>query len=123
MFELFHAIADSGSAKVRQYVTDHDLAPRLLVLAGCGGVFAAAFFGWLPLYLPELFPTRIRATGEGLTFNAGRVMSAVGVLGMGQMVSLLGGYRQAGVAMSCIWLVGLALIGFAPETRGCELPE
>ena len=37
------------------------------------GVFTAAFYGWLPLYLPELFPTRVRATGQGLSFNFGRI--------------------------------------------------
>src|SRR5438876_194218 len=33
------------------------------------GAFTAAFYGWLPLYLPELFPTRSRATGQGLSYN------------------------------------------------------
>lgn len=44
---------------------------ELFVLLALSGVFTTAFFGWLPLYLPELFPTRIRATGEGISFNFG----------------------------------------------------
>ena len=40
------------------------------------GFVATVFFGWLPLYLPELFPTRVRATGTGVTFNFGRVAPA-----------------------------------------------
>jgi MFS family permease len=105
------------------YLTCDAFDLKLLILAGIGGIFAAAFFGWLPLYLPELFPTRIRATGEGLTFNAGRIISAVGAMVTGTLVEALGGYRGAGSLMACIWLVGLVLIWFAPETKGSELPE
>ena len=36
-----------------------------------------SFYGWLPLYLPELFPTRIRATAQGFAFNFGRVLAAM----------------------------------------------
>jgi MFS family permease len=97
--------------------------PRLLFSSAIAGVFVTAFFGWLPLYLPELFPTRLRATGEGLCFNIGRVVSAGGVLVTGQLVSLLGGYAQASATMGLIFLVGLVLIWFAPETKGCDLPE
>jgi len=98
--------------------------PQLLFSAAIAGVFVTAFFGWLPLYLPELFPTRLRATGEGLCFNIGRVVSAGGVLVTGQMVSFFGGdYAKASAAMGLIFLLGLILIWFAPETKGCDLPE
>jgi len=40
------------------------------------GFFGTVYFGWLPLYLPELFPTRVRATGSGVTFNFGRILVA-----------------------------------------------
>ena len=36
------------------------------------GLVGVIYFGWLPLYLPELFPTRVRATGTGISFNSGR---------------------------------------------------
>src|SRR5262249_30221775 len=47
--------------------------PFLLTAFLMGG-FSAAFYGWLPLYLPELFPTRVRATGQGFGFNFGRII-------------------------------------------------
>ena len=60
----------------------------------------AAFYGWLPLYLPELFPTRVRATGQGLSFNFGRILAAVGALYMGQLISIFGGdYGPAGAGL------------------------
>lgn len=106
------------------YMGCNQYGPRLLLSAAIAGVFATAFFGWLPLYLPELFPTRIRATGEGLCFNIGRILSAGGVLVTGQLVALFGGdYAKASSAMGVIYLLGLLLIWFAPETKGCDLPE
>lgn len=97
---------------------------QLLFLAALAGVFTTAFFGWLPLYLPELFPTRIRATGEGITFNFGRIIAAVGVFQTGKLVAGFGGsYAKAGATMSLIYVIGLILIWFVPETKGGKLPE
>ena len=106
------------------YLRCKSYGPHLLFSAAVAGVFVTAFFGWLPLYLPELFPTRLRATGEGFCFNVGRVVSAAGVLVTGQLVNLFGGrYNLASAAMGLIFLVGIVLIWFAPETKGCDLPE
>lgn len=87
-----------------------------------GGI-TAAFYGWFPLYLPELFPTRVRATGQGLSFNAGRILAAGGALQMGSLMQHFNGdYAQAGAIITLIYLVGLIVIWFAPETRGQQLP-
>ncbi len=88
------------------------------------GAATAAFYGWLPLYLPELFPTRARATGQGISFNAGRILAAGGALTQGQLVSHYGGsYAQAGAVVTLIYLAGMVLIWFGPETKGKPLPE
>ena len=99
--------------------------PPLLILASVAGVFSTAFFGWLPLYLPELFPTRIRATGEGLTYNFGRILAAAGVfLGTGNLVAAFhGSFAKAGTVMASVYLLGLILIRFMPETKGGTLPD
>jgi len=95
----------------------------LAVITLVGGV-TASFYGWLPLYLPELFPTRVRATGQGLSFNFGRILAAIGVLvGTGQLVALLGGYEKAGAIISLVYVLGLFVIWLAPETKGKPLPE
>jgi hypothetical protein len=94
-----------------------------LVLCFFVGALSASFYGWLPLYLPELFPTRIRATGQGVSYNFGRAVAAVMALGSGQLVSFYGGdYARMGVSITLIYLVGAVLIWFAPETRGMPLP-
>jgi SHS family sialic acid transporter-like MFS transporter len=74
-------------------------APTFLVVG-----ITVMFFGWLPLYLPELLPTRVRATGQGLAFNAGRILAAVGALQMGVMMQALNGsYAQAGAVISLVY--------------------
>ena len=88
------------------------------------GICTASFYGWLPQYLPELFPTRVRATAQGLAFNFGRILAAVGVWQMGSLMHFFGGsYPRAGATISLIYLLGMALILQAPETRGRPLPD
>jgi MFS family permease len=102
----------------------HDYDAAFLILVTLVGASTAAFYGWLPLYLPELFPTRVRATGQGLCYNSGRILAAVGALTQGQLVAAYAGsYAKAGATLTLIYVVGLALIWLAPETKDQPLPE
>jgi MFS family permease len=104
-------------------MNDH-YGPKFLISVFVAGGLSASFYGWLPLYLPELFPTRVRATGQGFSYNFGRILAAVGTLQTGTLIGLLGGsYPQACSIMSLIYVVGMAVIWLAPETRGQPLPE
>jgi hypothetical protein len=100
---------------------------QFLVYVFLAGAITAAFYGWLPLYLPELFRTRVRATGQGFGFNFGRVIAAVGVLQLGNLRELLAphGWAPAHIysLLAGIYVVGMVLIWLAPETRGRPLPE
>lgn len=93
------------------------------MMAFLAGGVSAAFYGWLPLYLPELFPTRVRATAQGVAFNFGRIFAAGGALMGGQLMLIWGDYARMGAAISLIYLVGMVVIWFAPETKGKPLPE
>ena len=102
----------------------NEFGALFLTLTALVGASTAAFYGWLPLYLPELFPTRVRATGQGLSFNFGRILAAVGALSMGQLMAAFdNSYARAGAVISLMYLLGLVLIWFAPETKGKPLPE
>jgi predicted MFS family arabinose efflux permease len=102
----------------------NEYGTEFLVLVTLAGGITAAFYGWLPLYLPELFPTRVRATGQGLCYNSGRILAAAGALTQGQLVSAYGGsYARAGATVTLIYLVGMVMIWLAPETKGKPLPE
>lgn len=92
--------------------------------AGVMGLVTASFYGWLPLYLPELFPTAMRATGQGFGFNFGRIIAAVGNLQMGNLLAAFSNdYGSACAIVAGVYVVGLLLIWIAPETKGKPLPE
>jgi MFS transporter, SHS family, sialic acid transporter len=96
----------------------------LVVTIFLTGMFTAAFYGWFPLYLPELFPTRVRATGQGVSYNSGRVFAAMGAVAAGQLVVFFGdSYARMGQVITAVYLIGLVAIWFAPETRGKPLPD
>ncbi len=67
------------------------LRPSFFPIVFAQGFVATLFFGWLPLYLPELFPTHVRATGSGISYNVGRFATAGGVLAAGVLFTALGG--------------------------------
>jgi MFS family permease len=92
---------------------------RVCILAFVAGAFVPAFFGWLPKYLPELFPTRIRATGQGFAYNIGRVLTGFGVLGAGALAQAFhGNYRFAAMTIATVYLIGFFVILAAPDTGG-----
>jgi MFS family permease len=117
------------------YLFNTTYGPMFLFSAFLVGVFTASFYGWLPLYLPELFRTGVRATAQGFGYNFGRILAAIGVLQTGNLmgyftkdftlggVTIPGGYPAACSTMSLIYFVGMIIIWFAPETRGKPLPE
>jgi len=87
------------------------------------GMAATAFFGFFPLYLPELFPTRVRATGQGVCYNTGRLVAVPFVLLSGKFVETLGGFQQAAAAITLVYAAGLVVALFAQETVGQALPD
>ena len=106
------------------YQFNDGFGPLFLVSIFMFGSISAAFYGFFPLYFPELFPTCIRATAQGFAYNFGRVLAAVGSLQTATLIGLFqGSVTTTGSVMSAIYLIGLVLIWFAPETRGQPLPE
>ena len=88
-----------------------------------GGV-TASFYGFFPLYFPELFPTAVRATGQGFSFNFGRIIAAIGGLQTANLMTFFGNsFPKAGSLLAGIYLVGVFVIWLGPETKGQELPE
>lgn len=96
-----------------------------LVAAGFAGFFILGQFAWMPIYLPELFPTAGRATAISAVFNSARIAGSLVTLATGLLISLLGGISTAAttvgvasyvIALCVIWFVG-------PETKGQPLPR
>jgi MFS family permease len=113
----------------------HEYGAWFLFCSFIAGATTASFYGWLPLYLPELFRTNVRATGQGFSFNFGRILAAIGVLQVGNLLKVFDadvtvgswtiphGHPLACSTISLVYVVGMILIWFAPETRGKPLPE
>ncbi|MGD9725846.1 MAG: MFS transporter [Nitrospiraceae bacterium] len=95
---------------------------QVLLLLPILGFFNNGIFSGFPIYLPELYPTRLRATGAGFCFNAGRVLASASPFVTGSLVSALGSFNKAAATIALIYLVGLAVLPFAPETKGKPLP-
>ncbi|MCL4851700.1 MAG: MFS transporter [Bryobacteraceae bacterium] len=92
------------------------------------GFAQLALFGGYAIYLPELFPTRLRSTGTSFCYNVGRFVAAIGPVALGLLTSRVYAgeaepMRYAGVTMCLVFLIGLAVLPFAPETKGKALPD
>jgi MFS transporter, SHS family, sialic acid transporter len=98
--------------------------PWFYTAAFAFGLVGVIYFGWLPLYLPELFPTHVRATGTGISFNTGRSLAACVTLGTAAFVGWFGGnYAKIGLWTSVIYLAGMVIILFAPRTDASSLKD
>ncbi len=94
------------------------LKPGFLAIVFAQAFVATLFFGWLPLYLPNLFPIHVRATGAGIAYNTGRFATAFGVLAAGALFALLdGSYPRVGAICGLIYFIGALVIVWVPHDQ------
>jgi MFS family permease len=109
------------------------------------GFCQLSLFAGFAIYLPELFPTRLRSTGTSFCYNVGRFIAASGPLTLGQLQARLGAkavaalpttadavakaaaelaaFRNAACYLSVVFLLGLIALFFLPETKDRPMPE
>ena len=95
----------------------------ILWATALSGAFVSGQYTWMAAWLPELFPTRVRATATAFVFNTPRLIAWTGPLISGWLIANFGGFSTAAVAIACVYILGLAAAPFLPETRGKPLPE
>ena len=98
------------------------------------GAWTGAFYGWFPLYLPEIFHTSVRATSQGFTYNFGRVIAAIGTLQTAALMAYFTNphwtphqaevlsFPKAASVLAMVYLIGPIIIWLGPETKGTPLP-
>ena len=118
---LMIAFGGAAVAATMLYVTNQELSGMVYAQT----VFLAIFFGIsqgiLTVYIPELFPVSIRSTATGISFNAGRVITATAVFFVGILVPVLGGYGNSLLFFSVTYLIGFVTVIFGRETKGTIL--
>lgn len=115
--QLGYLIATMGLFGAQQITAVSSLWDGLL------GLFVGICIGVCYIYVPELFPTRLRTTGTGICFNIGRLVAALGALFSGHLIAFFGSYGKAACMISLILFAGMAVVWFAPETKGQPLPD
>jgi hypothetical protein len=106
------------------YQFNQEFGLSFLISVFVAGGLTAAFYGFFPLYFPELFPTSVRATGQGFAYNFGRIIAAIGGLQTATLMNLFdGSFPKAGSVLTAIYALGVVIIWFGPETKGKPLPD
>jgi MFS family permease len=119
-FAIFFVLSPAATALALAGGADYT---RLLLLLPISTFFSIGVSAGFVLYFPELFPSRLRATGCGLGYNVGRIFSAPIPWLTGILIGALNGSATAGVLIAaCIYLIGLLTLPFAPETKGQGVP-
>jgi MFS family permease len=104
------------------YLWTHSL-PALITACFVNGFFTlGCAYSWMAIYPVELFTSTVRATAASFIFNAARLIAWIFPLLAGLMISEFGGIPKAAMTLGCIYLLGLIVPWFVPETRGKPLP-
>lgn len=96
---------------------------RALILAPIMGFCTLGPFSGYTVYFPELFPTRLRATGCGFCYNAARILAAGAPFALGSLAASMGGYAPAATVVTFVYVLGFIGAWIGPETKGKPLPE
>jgi MFS family permease len=134
-FALAFAVALASVLGVYGFMTRQDQVWWMAPLLGVGTL---TVLGGYSIYFPELFPTRLRATGVGFCYNTARYVAAAAPFTLGllttfyqdwhpTLLSSIGSvdspFRYAAFSVAVVYLAGLFVLRYAPETRGQPLPE
>lgn len=91
--------------------------PMVYVEIAMMALFFGISQGVLSVYVPQLFPTAVRASATGFSFNIGRIFTGLAVLFVGVLVNYLGGYSNALFTFSLVFIIGLIVVIFITDYK------
>jgi MFS family permease len=124
-FAICFIAALVSTASVFYFLTEfHQVFWMIPIMGFC----VLSLFAGYAVYFPELFPTHLRSTGTSFCYNVGRFVAAIGPALLGWLTGTIyagteSPLRYAGLTMCGIFILGLLVLPFAPETKGQPLPE
>jgi len=95
---------------------------QMLILLPLFGFVTLSIHAGYAIYFPELFPNHLRSTGASFCFNAGRLLAAP-MLFLSAYIKTLTTLPNAVALMGCLFLLGMFILSFLPETKDTDLPE
>jgi MFS family permease len=99
-------------------------AQTILVAAAINGFFTLGLaYSWLAIYPAELFTPSVRSTAASVVFNGTRLIAWVFPIMAGKLIPVLGGIPRTAMTFGVIYVLGLLVPWFLPETRGKPLPQ
>jgi MFS family permease len=95
----------------------------VVIVATINGIFTLGQFSWMAVYVPELYPTAVRATAASVVFNLARYLVAITTFYAGVLAVRLGGIAEAATVIGFVYILGLVVTPFVGrETKGEPLP-
>jgi MFS family permease len=114
----------SAAATCGLFLFTQPMTGSFLPWAATQGFVTTLFFGWLPLFLPEMFPTRLRATGTGVAYNSGRFLTAGGVLIAGRLIEAFhGDYPKVGAVTGLVYILGMFVVWWASRAAAAPIKD
>jgi MFS family permease len=120
----FLLVTYAGSLLMTPVTYSWTISPEVMIfVAYVNGFFTLGMaFSWMAIYPAELFTSSVRSTAAGFVFNSTRLIAWVFPILAGTMIRF-GGASRAALTIGLIYLLGLIVPWFVPETRGRPLPE
>ena len=105
------------------YLWTHSVEQMMWVACINGFFTLGCAYSWMAIYPVELFSSSVRSTASAFIFNATRLIAWVFPIIAGTIIQRFGGVSRAAMTLGTIYLLGLVVPWFVPETRGKPLPD
>jgi MFS family permease len=105
------------------YIWTHSVQAMMFV-AYINGFFTLGLaYSWMAIYPAELFTSSVRSTAASFIFNGTRLIAWLFPILAGSMIQKFGSVSRGAMTLGLIYLLGLIVPWFVPETTGRPLPE